>query len=216
MGKKVAESISVIGGADGPTSVFIAGKNPRNFKRQITALLNKCRRKKIEKRIVANAHTIDEVMQYISQKYGYVEVNQDDEMYQSEYCQMRASFMLQYKPDLLGESSVIPVLKEHTEEAMKKFMEQLDEHQRLVESIPSSVFNIDLHIMVLRTEDFESEFIFEKNYDYIGGSASGNSKDVKKYHKIFNDIYRYFGVSQSDIENRTRRYKELVSALLIK
>ena len=64
-----AEAIAIIGGADGPTSIFTAG-GKRNLKVRIKNYLYKNKRKKIEKKIVANTHTLEEVLQYAENTYS--------------------------------------------------------------------------------------------------------------------------------------------------
>ncbi len=64
-----AEAIAIIGGADGPTSIFTAG-GKRNLKVRIKNYLYKNKRKKIEKKIVANTHTLEEMLQYAENTYS--------------------------------------------------------------------------------------------------------------------------------------------------
>ena len=73
MGENV-KSVSIIGGADGPTSFFIAGKNKNpGVLGRIKQTLRRKKRAKIEKKIVAAPHTPDEVVLYIKHKYHAVE-----------------------------------------------------------------------------------------------------------------------------------------------
>ncbi len=211
---KASKAVSVIGGADGPTAIFVAGKNKKNIRLQLKKFIRQQKKKRIEKEIVACPHTMDEVVSYVKQKYGYVEVNKSDDEYQNEYRQIRASFILQYNPKLLGEYGEVPVLKEHTEEAIKEFYMKLEKRQQVAENIASFQYDIDLHMLKFEKNDFESILCFESIFDYIGGSASGNKKNMQQFNKIYADVYRYFGVEQSDIDNKTRRYKSLVSVLL--
>ena len=65
MKNKRKSSVSIIGGADGPTSIFIAGKSDkRPLKVRIKNVIYKCKRKRVEKRIVAGSHTLNEVVEY--------------------------------------------------------------------------------------------------------------------------------------------------------
>lgn len=61
----------------------------------------------------------------------------------------------------------------------------------------------------------ESRFVIEKNYDYIGGGASGNKHSVRKFNRDFRRVYRYYGVSQYDIDNKSERFEEVVRTLAI-
>jgi hypothetical protein len=57
-------------------------------------------------------------------------------------------------------------------------------------------------------------FTLEANYEYIGGSASGSK--LKKFKEIEQNIYRYYGVAQEDIDNKTPRYESLVKTLAVR
>lgn len=57
------------------------------------------------------------------------------------------------------------------------------------------------------------DIIIEKKYGYIGGGASGSKKLIREYHRIYKDVYRYYGVSEDDMKNKTRRYTDLVRVL---
>ena len=110
-------------GADGPTSVFLIKKNAKLTLRQ---KLEKCRyklkRAYVERTIKANSHTLDEVIDYIVNVHGFVEV--EGEEVHTEYEEMRRS------------------------------------------------------------------------------------------HKIFKDVHRYYGVAREDIEMKSKRYEQVVRALI--
>ena len=44
-------------------------------------------------------------------------------------------------------------------------------------------------------------------------SYSGNKSVIKRFKKIARDLYCYYGVSEEDIKNRTKRYSSLVTEL---
>lgn len=78
MSKKSKTSVSIIGGADGPTSVYIAGRTGKKIiKAKIWNYIYKFRRNKAEKQIVAEAHTLEEVVAYAIDTYHAVEVNKE-------------------------------------------------------------------------------------------------------------------------------------------
>ncbi len=78
MKEKNKASVSVIGGADGPTSVYIAGRTGKKpLKAKIWNYIYKFRRGKAEKQIVAGAHTLEEVVAYAIDTYHAVEVNKE-------------------------------------------------------------------------------------------------------------------------------------------
>lgn len=54
-------AVSIIGGADGPTSIFIAGETgKRSLKVRIRNIIYKYKRRIVETKVSANAHTLEE------------------------------------------------------------------------------------------------------------------------------------------------------------
>lgn len=50
-------------------------------------------------------------------------------------------------------------------------------------------------------------------YSYIGRSASGSKKKMKKFKKWKKALWRYYGVTQEDIDKKISQYKDVVRAL---
>lgn len=216
MNKKSAGSVSVIRGADGPTSVFFIGRNDskRTLKQKMQRWLFALRKKRIAKSLQVNPHTMKQVIAYAKRKWGYTDISKNSKEYKMEYIQMRAAFILQYKPELLGELKDYPKLEGRDENSVNHFMTLINQRQKAAEEISTELFDIDLCILEMNKGKFESKLIFEKNYGYIGGSASGDSKRaMKKYNRVFRDVYRYYGVTQADIDNQTKRYEAVLSTL---
>ena len=213
--KKVG-SISIIEGHDGPTSFFIAGRKnlKQTLKQNIQKFFYDAREQRIVKSLKANPHSMEQVADYIVTELGFSEVDRTETEYKTEYFQMRASFILQYKPELLGDLAEAPKLENHEEEAIKLFMEQIEQRQKAAEDIPPDIFDIDLHIYEKCDGNNQSRITVEKNYGYIGGSASGSKNGfMKEFDKTFRKVYLYYGVTQKDIDNSTKRYIELVKTL---
>ena len=124
--------------------------------------------------------------------------------------------MLQYQLDLLGELSNAPKLESHDEESLKKFLEQLEKRQKAAEDIPTDLFDIDLHIYTKKEKKLESSIIIEKRYEYIGGSATGSKRAMKKFNALFRKIYLYYGVTQKDIDEHSKRYEDVVRRLALR
>ena len=77
-----AISVSVIGGADGPTSIFVAGTGEkRALKARIRDSIYRYKRKRAEKRIVDAPHSLAETVQYAKDKYGLTEAAATDSDY---------------------------------------------------------------------------------------------------------------------------------------
>ena len=209
------EEIAKIQGSDGPTAVFVAGKNNGkiSLKHRIQRFINRTRRAHIEETIKADAHTLDEVCEYIVSVLGYKEIAPEQTEYQEEYNELRASYILQYKPELLGNLAYIPDLTEHTEEAITEYLEKMKLRQELAKGISKDVFDIDFHKFVKQNGDNEAHFIIEKSRNYIGGGASGNTKTVRRHNCEFKQVYRYYGVSQDDIDSKSERFNDVVRIL---
>ena len=76
-------TIGIIGGADGPTSIYIGGKKKRiPLKSRIRNKIYQLKRKRAEKKITAGARTLEEVVSYAVEKYGAVETEIPWKMYE--------------------------------------------------------------------------------------------------------------------------------------
>ncbi len=105
--KKSAKAVSIIGGADGPTNIFIAGshKEKNIFRRIKSAYINrKYKRKRAlaAKSIFPNPHTIEEVILYIKQQYSAFEADDSYYCYQKRKRDMKMALIQREKPELLG------------------------------------------------------------------------------------------------------------------
>lgn len=205
-----------IGGTDGPTSVFILKKNAKlTLKQRYQKLKYNYKKKRVEKKLTSSSHTFDEVMNYIVNVHGFREADSNAEEVLEEYREMRASYLIRYAPELLGEYAENPTLKSTDEEAVRKFLEQSRQRIQKAMEIPITKFDIDFYKYTKNLGDTEDEMhiIIEKKYGHIGGGVSGSKKLLKKFDRIYKDIFRYYGVSKEDIENKSERYKDVVRAL---
>lgn len=237
MKKKAESNVSVISASDGPTSFFIAGRQKRSLPQEMRRIIFKIRKVWFEKHITGGSHTMEEVGSYIKDVYGFTEVNQQSKGYQAEYIQMRASFAIQYAPELLEEyveklqldgkaerslqaGTLGQLYKQACEmhgnkegERIRRLIEQNEIRQKAAENIPKEVFDIDLHIYRKKFKDTQMDFILELKYGYIGGGVSGSKTAQKQYRKMYRNVYRYYGVTKEDIAHRTKRYENLIRTL---
>lgn len=212
--EKNASAVSVIGGADGPTSVFLLKRNPKlSLRQKLQRFKYNIKRAYVEKTLKAGGHTLDEVMAYIVNVHGFEEL--DKEEIKEEYNEVRASFLIQHAPELLGEYVTLPKLKSESREDLLEYMRQAQERTEKAKEIPSTEFDIDFHKFQISFEDINDNIhiLIEKRFNYIGGGASGNKKILKRFHRIYKDIYRYYGVTEDDMKNKTKRYEEVVRTL---
>lgn len=212
---KSAQSVSIIGGSDGPTSIFLAGDRNRkpSLRQRIKRACYRARKKRIAASITAGAHSLDEVCTYMKDELGFKELDSSDRCYQREYHETRASFILQYQPKLLGALAKVPQLAAHDAESLKLYMEELEQRQAAAGRVPVGQFDIDLHIFEKEDDGNYMRISIEKKYAYIGGSSSGSKRAIRKFEKIGCAIYRFYGVTQEDIDGHTQRYKDLVNTL---
>ena len=211
---KCASAATIISSSDGPTSVTVIKKNQKlTLKQKLQKSLYNINRSYVERTIKADGHTLDEVMEYIIKKYDFVEVHNEE--VKLEYNEMRASFIMQYAPELLGEYATMPKLKSELQEDIHAHINQFRERQQMAMDIPVSEFDIDFHRFELSFDDINDNMniTVEKRFAYIGGGVSGNKRIVKKFNRIFKDVYRYYGVTREDIENKSKRYEEVVRTL---
>lgn len=252
---KKAYYTTIIHGEDGPTAVFVAGncegrreKLPvrQRVKHGINSVKNMCRkiRRSIAERMIMRKrpapHTMDELQQYILKKYvgryGFTEVDKNSGEAAEEYRDMRASFIIQYAPELLssaGSGDCVPQLKSTSQEDILEYIRLNKERMVRAASVPLEKFDIDYHKYVYndmyKTDKTDAnncslgrnkrslgsmDIIIEKKYGYIGGGASGSKKFIKKYNRILRDIHMYYGVTTEDIETKSQRYRELVNSML--
>lgn len=217
---KRARAASIIGGADGPTAIFMVGHKEKNIFRRIRLfLLNyKYKRKRAHavKSVIASSHTIEEVIQYIASRYGAVESDTHYPYYQERKRSMRYSLIQRYKPELLGpQKSIMPPRDFNDEESLKLWQAQIEEWhqecQRRVNAISQEVFPTDYRLFLIHVEEKGTlEIEMDTLCPAISISYSG---DKKLMETISKDIYLYFGVSQTDIDNKSPRYQALLIAL---
>ncbi|MBQ7955905.1 MAG: hypothetical protein IJ282_09155 [Lachnospiraceae bacterium] len=200
---------------DGPTSVFLMKRNGKlTLRQRLEKFRYKIKRAYVEKTLKANSHSLDEVMDYIVNVHGFVEM--EGEGVRQEYEEMRASSILQYAPELLGEYATMPQLKSESEEDIREYINQSVERQKKAMEIPMEEFDIDFHKFQNSGADTNDNIyiIVEKRFAYIGGGASGNKKVMRRFQKIYKDVHRYYGVTKEDIAKKSKRYEQLVRALI--
>ena len=206
---------AVIGSPDGPTSYFIIGG--KNHKLTLKQRFQKWRFAKKKawavKRIKANPHTLDEVCEYIKTELGFEELEATSKVYQHEYRELRASFLIQHAPELLGELKERPRLAGQSEEEIRAFMDAVEVQKQAALQVSKEDFDIDFRMFKKHLGDSEQHLLIEKRYVYIGGGASGSTKVVKQFKKVFRAVHCYYGVTEEDIENKTRRYEDYLKQL---
>lgn len=212
---KGAGSVSIIGGADGPTSIFIVGKGGKvRLTTRIQNYFRKLKRNRIKKRITANSHTVEEVVELLKREYDAVEVSHQSHNYIERRKLLKTSFVMRHRPDLLGEQVDLKLPEREDVEALKTFWEQMQEREKIAAEIADSIFPIDFHIYeISRRGNGRMQIGVETIWQVLDVSYSGDKKTMKWLKKLFKEIYLYYGVSDEDIKNETERYKSLLLIL---
>ena len=145
--------------------------------------------------------------------HGFVELDNDKVRF--EHDEMRASFIMQYAPELLGEYATMPRLKSESKEDIEEHIKQFQVRQQRAMKVPISEFDIDFHKFQISHEDINDNMyiIVEKRFAYIGGGVSGDKKVMRRFYRIFKDVHRYYGVTAEDIKNKSKRYEQVIRAL---
>ena len=206
--------MSVIGKSDGPTAVTVIKRNSKlTWKQKLEKCKYKIKRAYVEHTIKAKGHSLDEVIDYIINKHGFVEIDNDEVRFERD--ELRASFIMQYAPELLGEYATMPRLKSESKEDVEEHIKQFQVRQQRAMEVPISEFDIDFHKFQISHEDINDNMYIniEKRFAYIGGGVSGDKKVMRRFHRIFKDVHRYYGVTAEDIENKSKRYEQVIRAL---
>ena len=214
---KGAGSVSIIGGSDGPTSIFIAGKGGKvKLTTRIQNYFRKLKRNRVKKRITANSHTLEEVMEMLKREYGAEEVSQQSHNYLEQRKRLKASLIMRHRPDLLGELMDLGPPEGEDVEVLKAFWEQIQEWEKVAAEIADDIFPVDFHIYEIKCpKNCMMQIGVETVWQVIDGSFSGDKKTMKRLKKLFREIYLYYGVTAEDIKNETERYNSLLAALCL-
>ena len=212
--EKSKSEVSIIGGADGPTSIFIAGKTQkRSLKVKMQNAIYKHKLKRAEKKIVAGAHTLNELVQYATNKYDVVEINVAERKYIVQRINLKESLILQHKQEVLGEMKDIPTPDISNEESVRQYLDKIKARSEIIAEMPDDIIPMNFHLYEIRIGDDVLEMEIDYIWNIFGISYSGDRKVMKKFEKISKDLYLYYGVSEDDIKKRTERYSSLVAAL---
>ncbi len=183
------------------------------MKLRIKQAIYRHKRKEVEKTIVADPHSLVETVQYAKKKYKFTEAAPTDREYLEQRECLKESLILQYKPEVLGEMQDIPAPDYTDEEAIKKYIEKMEVRREMIAELPDNIIPMDFHLYRVQVGDGMFEMGIDYKWDILGISYSGDKKEMKFYEKISKELYRYYGVEEADIKNKTKRYSALVTAL---
>lgn len=218
MGKRVI-STTVIGGADGPTSIFLVGKGKKSSSQRVRRYFYRKKKNRIAKTIIAHPHTLDETISYIKEKYHATDVARQSFNYQEQRRCLKESLILQYRPELLGELAKLEPPREPDENSLKEFWRQIEQRSEVTRNIGEEDFPMNFHLYEI---DFSGkgkvEVMVENNWEQFGVSYSSHGGDkslVRQIRSVYRDIYLYYGAAKKDIELQSERYTSLLAALCL-
>lgn len=214
MEQKSTNSVSIIGGADGPTSIFLAGNcRKQSFKNRVRTYFYKKKRKRIERKITAGDHTLEELVSYAIEKYHAVEMSPQSISYLEQKGSLKERLVIESKPELLDDFQLIDRPDFSNEVAVKEYLQQLKLRSKYITDILDSEIGMDFHVLKILVADGSLELAVDYAWNILGVSYSGDGKAMKQLNKISKDLYLYYGVTEEYIKEKTNRYSELVVAL---
>lgn len=216
--EKRAEAVSIIGGADGPTSVFIVGKEKgkrkKSLKQRVGAFFYEQKKRRVEKRITAAPHTLQETAAYIVNTYGGVELSGGERVVREERNSLKTSLILEYRPELLGTLAKLDKPIDHTKEAVMEFMHQIELREQAAQKLSEEEFPMDFHVYEIRLLGGCLRVSMETVWGKFGVSYSASSgNNMKKLRSIAKELYCYYGVTETDISLCSGRYLALRAVL---
>lgn len=208
------EAVTIIGGADGPTGVFIAGRNKGiSLKRRIKNNICRWKEKCAEKKIRAGERTLAEVVGYAIDKYHAVEADITKHKYRMQKNCLKESLISRYQPELLGDLAEPVKPEELTPETVRILPEQFLARRERAEMISEEQMPMDFHLYEICLDEGRLEMEIDYHWNIFGISYSGSKKTMKRMKEIARDLALYYGVSEEDIRQKSERYHSLLAIL---
>lgn len=224
---KGAEGITIIGGADGPTSIFLAGTRD-DKKRAKRKLEMEKKLERLKKTIQAEPHTLDELELYMEERWKAKRLDQKDKeaVWQEEA--LRTTLILTHRPELLSTPEPEAIDENASKKEQMAFLKQIQKRMEEAERIPAEEFPLDFRVYRIlvdgsSTQKQEDEKLsqntrldiqIEKNFQILQASTQYEGDEEKeKIKDIVKDIYRYYGVTEEDKEKGTERFIALAHIL---
>ena len=207
-------TVAIIGGADGLTSVFLAGRKKKiPLKHQIKNRFYKWKRNCVEKKIIAGERTLEDVVAYAAEKYDATKADITKRKYATQKLCLKESLISRYKPELLGELAETIRPEDYNPETVKALQDQFLARRERVKWIPEEEIPMDFHIYEIGVGDGVLEMEIDYRWNIFGISYSGSKKNIKLMKSIAKDLYLYYGVSEEDIQQKSERYHSLLAIL---
>lgn len=185
MKEKSKRAVSVIGGADGPTSIFIAGRTrKKTLNVSIRTLIYRYKCRLAAKKINADPHTLNEIVQYAMKKYHLIETPSIANKYMEQRKFLKESLILQHKPELLGEMKDIPKPDFSNEESVLAYFSKIEARSKMIAEMPDDIIPMDFHLYEIKIGDDYLEMEIDYVWNIFEVSYSGNKKIMKQFEKM--------------------------------
>ncbi|WP_343250499.1 hypothetical protein [Diplocloster hominis] len=216
--KKGAGSISIIGGADGPTSVFVAGTVKSKKKADKKNQEQERRVQEIIEQIVPGKRNMEEVCEYLITELGA----QESELTRGRRECMKFNILCRYFPEILPP---MPEIKgRHTQARAKQWAEECRIRHEKIQDYPEESLDLDMHLfelpLVVKGERIGCFYVeLERNTGYLScswnydiGDRKTEQRDIKEAgDRLMTGIMRFRGLAQEDIDNRTQDFWSYIS-----
>lgn len=214
MKTKRRKNVVILSGADGPTSIFLAGKSRKlPLIEWFKDWQNQRKQEKIKKIITVDPHSMEEVVRYAKAKYHAVELTSDARNFMEERRSHKEGLVLLKRPDLLERLQKVQKPKEYNDETIARMEQQIEIRSQQIAALPEDELPMDFHLYEIRKGNEEIEMAVDFYWNILTISHQGDQKTWKQGDKTIKDLYRYYGVTRKDIEEKSDRYKELVAVL---
>ncbi len=214
-------SASIIGGSDGPVSIFIAGKEKNIYWRlrcHFRKWKHEKKREKVMESITPRPHSMDELVSYITSEYDAREQSRSDSLIQMRYGNLKAALVMKNCPELAGEMPK-PLKKTdyQNKEAVKAYLDSCQIYQEAAQNVDDSAFPMDYHCYLIEVDGHGEVYVeMDKVHGVMGADFTVRQADKRPVERIWKDIYLYYGVSKEDILHDTERLRNLVEVLMTK
>lgn len=202
--------MSIIGGADGPTSIFIAKKSNNKIKKI------EDRRNKIINQLPIDPHSVSQLIEYIAYQYSARKANEEENSYKFAFQNIKSQLVLKYKPELVMTPQPDKLGNYINKKKVEQYFHQIEQRNLEAANVRKEEFEINFEQYIIQVNKDEHKGMIqidvEYNYNYFAVSYSGQEESLE-YMKIVCDLYKYYGVSKEDIVNRTDRLMNLVCCL---
>ncbi len=229
---KGAASVAIIGGADGPTSIFLAGKRPGwkgSLKNRLRDWKQDKRRERIRASAVPGSHTAQETAAWLMARFGAVQVPAEESEYREKRSCVKAALVLRERPDLVETPEPVHPkidpgrMGKEEKEALETFFAQAEKRNREAAEVPEESFPMIYSMYRIRRKGKHGEKVaitvdFEEVRQLMGVSynisyGKGRRRWKKRPDKpaTVGEIYDYFGFSREDMETGSERFLSWLS-----